>query len=83
MKVTKVDYVLVVLGILLLPVSGIGLIPLGVLAWRIGTSMEKSEKMDIPTTSAPVQKSFYNGMERFQKTYKQDEYDINVLEDGR
>ena len=41
MNFSLADYILIVVGIILLPVFGIGLIPFGILVWRIGQKWEK------------------------------------------
>ena len=38
------DYFLIGVGILLLPIMGIGLIPIGIAVYRIGDKMEKHKK---------------------------------------
>jgi len=38
------DYFFIGVGLLLLPIMGIGLIPIGIAAYRIGNKMEKYKK---------------------------------------
>ena len=73
--ITNTEYVLFVIGLLLIPI-GVGLLLLAVLAWRIGTRMECSQNY------VNVQAK-YNSKYQNQKTYKPDEYSIDVLRDGK
>jgi len=110
--VTRGDYVLIAIGLLLILTYGLGLIILAVAAWRIGArwetlDLQKAENqnqstLDLEaeeeevgkesTTSTLNQSTEYDTSVqspsrlshlRFQKTYKLDEYNKKVLEDGK
>jgi len=82
--INRKSYVLIALGIILIPI-GIGLIILACVAWNIGTKMERAANKiedryigeDIGETEMPV------GTDIDDETYKCDEYAPEVLEDGK
>ncbi len=84
--ITNWEYVFIALGILMIPMLGVGLFILAGVAWRIGTRMERVAEQqeeqrigeDIGEEKIPI------GMDSKQEeTYKCDEYAPEVVEDGR
>lgn len=100
--VTRGDYVLIAIGLLLITSYGLGLIILAVAAWRIGARWETSDlqkydqnqtkstsDLEVEEEVSKESESEYtlNQSTEYptlkQKTYKLNEYDEIVLEDGK
>lgn len=90
MRVTTLDYILIAVGIIMLPLF-IGLVLLGVVMWRIGSSMERtSEDSDmksayvkrVKTYTEQESQSSPSELEASER-YKKDEYSRIILEDGK
>ncbi len=83
--VDKLDYVLVILGVMTVLVYGIGLIFFGVVAWRIGTKMESmSENVDAVGMNDTEEIDGMNEtIEESRDTFKLEEYSEITLEDGK
>jgi len=83
--ISRWDYVLIVLGIIMVPI-GIGLIIIAVVAWKIGTRMERAANKTMELDTGQSESDSINEEIRKQEneeTYKCDEYAKEVLEDGR
>jgi len=71
------DYFLIGLGILLLPIMGIGLIPIGIAVYRIGDKMEKHKK-ETDKFMEDFDKQTKWELEEMERKYKK--YDIDYLD---
>ena len=71
------DYVLIAVGILTIPI-GLGLVIIAVVAWKIGTKMERVANKTMEQDTGQGEWDLEN-----EETYKCDEYAPEVLEDGK
>ncbi len=79
--ISKKMYVLIAIGILMIPI-GLGLIIIACVAWHIGTKMERAaSKITEQNTGEDIGEQNVDHL--IDETYKCDEYAPRVLEDGK
>jgi len=79
-KIGWVDYLLVGIGVLLLPVYLIGLLPIGIVIYRIGDKMQKYAEESDKEISLHITEIFVD-VPIFKNLYKIDDYANDTLEE--
>jgi len=95
MRITTVEYILIAVGIFTLAAI-VGFLILGVVAWRIGTRMEKEGQVEEDKENAYVSNSYQESlpyteveelpdtsMKSGRETFKLEDYSNITLENGK